>query len=115
MKTMTDRVADAEERIYQVEERDEAVSETLTQLLQQQKKLTDRVDYLENKARQLNIRINQVKEGSEGDDMLGLKTLISDNLGIPGQDLDIVQAHRAFTNSQAPEQLTSWPIIVCFL
>ncbi|KAL7381300.1 hypothetical protein ABVT39_003530 [Epinephelus coioides] len=59
LKIMTDHVTYAEERISQVEERDEAVTETFTYLLQQQKKLTDRVDYLENKSRQLNIRITQ--------------------------------------------------------
>ena len=37
----------------------------------QQKKVTGREDYLENKSRQLNIRINQVKEESYGNDILG--------------------------------------------
>lgn len=70
----TCRVADAEERINIVEERDDIVTEALSRLLQRQHQLIDRVEYFENKSCQLNIRI--VKEWSEGNAMVGFfKTL----------------------------------------
>ncbi len=64
LKETTCRVADAEERINKVEERDSIVTEALSHLLHQHRQLEDRVEYLENKSRQLNIRIYWVKEGS---------------------------------------------------
>lgn len=74
LRETTCRVADAEERINIVEERDDIVTEALSHLLQQQHQLIDRVEYFENKSCQLNIRI--VKEWSEGNAMVGfLKTL----------------------------------------
>lgn len=116
LKSTTGCVADTEMRISQAEERDVIVTETLTYLLQQQTKLSDRVDYLENKPHLLNIIIYQVKEGSDREDTVGfLKTLIADKLGIPGEDITIVQAHRSLANRPVTEGATPRSIIVRFL
>ena len=116
LKETVCRVADVEERINKVEERDGIVTETLSHLLQQQLQMEDRVEYLENKSRQLNIRIYRVKEGSEGSDMVGfLKSLFTDALGIPGEELTIVHAHRSYANRPVTDEESPRSIIVRFL
>ncbi|KAK7896117.1 hypothetical protein WMY93_021442 [Mugilogobius chulae] len=61
--------------------------------------MREKIDYLENKSRQNNIRIYQVKEGAEGADMAGFVTrLITETLGIPATELFVTAAHRSLTS-----------------
>ena len=46
------------------------MNEILTHLLVQQSLMAEKLDYFESKWRQNNIRIHQVKEESEGADMV---------------------------------------------
>ena len=72
------------------------MNEILTHLLVQQSLMAEKLDYFESKWRQNNIRIHQVKEESEGADMVKfLDELISVKLGIPQNELFITAAHRS--------------------
>lgn len=64
-------IGEAEQRINQLEEREVTTNVTVKHLLQEQKKMNEKLEYLENKSRQNNIRIYRVREGAEGDDAVG--------------------------------------------
>lgn len=72
-----------EQRVNKLEENEMVNARALTHLLQQEKHLVEKMEDLENKSRQNNIRIHQVKEGAERGD-------ISDKLEIPAAQLDTV-------------------------
>lgn len=78
--------------------------------------LVEKKEYLENKSRQNNIRIHQVREGAEGGDIVKfLKTLISEKLEIPAAQLDIVAAHRSYQRKPAYSGAPPRSIIARFL
>lgn len=87
---------ETEERICGLEEREMISQELLCHIISEHRDMAEKIDYLENKSRQNNIRIYQMKEGAEGADMVGFITrLINEKLGIPANDLLIVAAHRS--------------------
>lgn len=89
----------AQLRISELEDKEPIKNEVLTHLLVQQTLMADKLEYLENKSRQNNIRIHQVKEESEGEDIVKfLDELISEKLDIPENELFIVAAHRSPRN-----------------
>ena len=105
-----------EQRVNKLEENEMVNARVLTHLLQQEKHLVEKIEYLENKSRQNNIRIHQVKEGAEGGDIVTfLKTLISEKLEIPAAQLDIVAAHRSFQRKPAHSGAAPRSIIARFL
>ena len=116
INSANENILAVEQRVNKLEENEMINARALTHLLQQEKHMVEKMEYLENKSRQNNIRIHQVKEGVEGSDMVKfLKILISEKLEIPAAELDIVAAHRAF--QRKPTQNGSAPrsIIAKFL
>lgn len=74
------------------------------------------MEYLENKSRQNNIRIHQVKERAEGGDIVKfLKILISEKLEIPAAQLDIVAAHQSLLRKPTHSGAAPSSIIAKFL
>lgn len=99
IKRTNDEVVAAQSRISELEDKEPTKNEVLTHLLVQHTLMADKLEYLENKSRQNNIRIHQVKEESEGEDMVKfLDELISEKLDIPESELFIVAAHRSPRN-----------------
>lgn len=114
--TTREDVSAAEERINNMEERETTNIKALTYLLQQEKHMAEKLEYLENKSRQNNIRIHQVKEEAEGTDMVNfLKVLLSEKLEIPAAQLNIVAAHRSYQRKSTQSHTAPRSIIVKFL
>ena len=95
------RVVDAEERITISEENTAAHAKAIGFLLQREAELVERCEDLQNRARQQNLRLYQIPEGSEGRDMIGfikklLPTVLTD-LPLKEADIRIDRAHRALT------------------
>ena len=103
LKITQDEVSDAQQRISDIEDKESIKIEILTYLLVQQNLMSEKLSYLESKSRQCNVRIHQVKERVEGDDMVKfVYDLISANLGIPEKELIVVAAHRSL--QKMPEE-----------
>lgn len=84
--------------------------------MKQEKQTAEKLEYLENKSRQNNIRIHQVKEEAEGGDMVNfLKMLISEKLEIPADQLNTVAAHRSYQRRRTETGPTPRSIVVKFL
>ena len=66
LKDTRERMEEVTERIAQCEEREDLLHETNNFLMMKLKEAASKIDYLENKSRQNNIRIYNVKEGAEG-------------------------------------------------
>ena len=106
---------EAEERIQGLEEREMLSQALLFNIIAEHRDMREKLDYLENKSRQNNIRIYQVKEGAEGADMVGFITrLISEKLGISAQDFMIVAAHRSLIKRPSSDA-TPRSMVVRFL
>ncbi len=91
-----EKVTVAQQRISDLEDKIPTTNEALIHLLQRERLLTDKLDYMEKKVRANNIRIYQVKEGAEGADMVKfLKLLMSEKLDIHEEELTVVAAHRS--------------------
>lgn len=102
------------ERISQCEDREVVLHDAHNFLLIKLKEPTNKPDYLENKSRQNNIRIYNVKEGAEGEDMtLFLKGLLKEQLKINAQH-KIIRAHRVAIDQRAENKDRPHSIVVCF-
>ena len=93
------RVVDTEERITTTEETTAAHSKAIGFLLQREAELMERCEDLQNRARRQNLRLYQVLEGSEGNDMVAfikklLPTVLTE-LPLTKDDIRIDRAHRA--------------------
>lgn len=98
-----------------MEEKQQLSTQALTFLLQQNKLLREKTDYLENKSRQNNIQIYRIKEGSEGTDIVGfVERLLKEACGIT-EHLTIVQAHRISSMKIPNERSQPRCIVVRFL
>lgn len=96
IKSTKGEIMAAQQRISDLEDKEPTVNEILNHLLVQQSFMAEKLDYFESKSRQNNIRIHQVKEESEGEDIVKfLEELISVKLDIPDNELFIVAAHRS--------------------
>lgn len=103
MKDMTERLSalenraeEAEGRISSVEDATHRSERVLRYLLRREAALTNHCDDLQNRLRRNNLRIYQVPEGSEKEDMIGfVKRLITTELSIAREDIKIERAHRS--------------------
>ena len=116
MGNAVDRIKEAEERINQLEEREVNANTALRHLLQEQKKMNQRLDYQEQKSRQFNARIFQAVEGIEQQDMVGfVKSILVEQLEIPADTFHICAAHRSLAKKPVEEGATPRSIVVRFL
>lgn len=96
-----------------MEEREVTAKTALKHLLWELKKMNNEVEYLEDKSRQNNVTIYQVKEGAEGDNMVDfIKTLVTEKLGIRSEQLLISTAHRSLIKKPTNRNVTPRSIVV---
>lgn len=103
MKDMTERLTTLENRAEEVESRISSAEDAsqrnervLRYLLRREVALTSHCDDLQNRLRRNNLRIYQVPEGCEKEDMVGfVKGLIKTELRFSQEDIRIERAHRA--------------------
>lgn len=96
LREAQDNVKEAEQRINKLEEREDVTTELLKKLVKEQKEMSEKIEYLENKSRQNNIRIYGIQEGLETNDTIGfVTTLLTEKLDIPPDIIQIVAAHRS--------------------
>lgn len=112
-------IAEAEERIAEVETSGSITNETLLCLLKEQRKLRQKVTDLESRSRRSNIRIFGVPEDAEGDSMIKfVENLLTTELPLPeGMSLKIQRAHRALAQKPDGEgpDATRWSVVINFL
>lgn len=86
LKDTREKMEEVKERLAQCEERETVLYETNNFLMMRLKETTSKLDYLENKSRQNNIRIYNVKEGAEGENMTHcVEGLLKEKLGLQCQ------------------------------
>lgn len=108
-------IEEAEQRINQLEERENDTMSIIKQLMKDQKEMTEKLEYFENKSRQHNIRIYGVKEGLEGDDIIGFITsLLAEKLEIPPEAIQIAAAHRSLGPRPTQEDAAPRSLVVRF-
>ena len=111
------RVAEAEQRISDIEEWDAAAKEALTQALETQDNLQAKLTDLEARSRRNNLRIYGVPEESEGSNLAEFVTkLIKSEVGLPVADMDlgIQRCHRALA-PKPPQGAPPRSLVICFL
>uniref|UniRef100_A0A8C1V351 L1 transposable element RRM domain-containing protein n=1 Tax=Cyprinus carpio TaxID=7962 RepID=A0A8C1V351_CYPCA len=97
-----DNVKEVEQRINKLEEREDVTTELLKKLVKEQKEMSEKIEYLENKSRQNNIRIYGIQEGLETNDTIGfVTTLLIEKLDIPPDIIQIVAAHHSLAQRPA--------------
>uniref|UniRef100_A0AAV2J264 L1 transposable element RRM domain-containing protein n=1 Tax=Knipowitschia caucasica TaxID=637954 RepID=A0AAV2J264_KNICA len=102
MKGMKERATAVEERVNCAEERETILVEVMETLTQDMDEMQKRVEYLENKSRQMNVRIYNVKENNDPANMRNfVETLLHETLQIPKERLGIVAAHRSGATKKA--------------
>ncbi|KAK7905221.1 hypothetical protein WMY93_017828 [Mugilogobius chulae] len=108
-------IEEAEQRIHQLEERECDTLHMLKQLSKDQKEMAEKLEYLENKSRQFNIRIYGVKEGLEGEDAIGFITsLLAEKLEIAPEIIQIAAAHRSLGPKPTREDAAPRSLVVRF-
>lgn len=96
LREVQDNVKEAEQRINNLEEREDATTVLLKKLVKEQKEMSEKIEYLENKSRQNNIRVYGIQEGLEANDIIGfVTTLLTEKLDTPLDMIQIVAAHRS--------------------
>lgn len=101
LREAQDNVKEAEQRINKLEEREDATTVLLKKLVKEQKEMSEKIEYLENKSRQNNIRIYGIQEGLETNDIIGfVTTLLIEKLDISPDTIQIVAAHRSLAQRQ---------------
>ena len=110
------KIQTAEERVHELEEREVTTNTALKYLLREQKKTNERLDYMEYKSRQYNMRIYQVPEGLEADDPVGfIKSILVEKLDMPLDSLHIMAAHRSLAKRPVEENVTPRSFVVRFM
>ena len=100
LKEANNDIKEAEQRIDELEERETGANETIEWLKHEQKRLNERLEHLENKARQNNLRIYNIKEDTEGGNMVEfIRTFLEDKLELPPGLLQIEAAYRSPSNN----------------
>lgn len=103
-------ILDTQKGISDLEDKEPTMNEILSHLLVQQNLMAEKLEYFEIRSRQNNQRIQQVKEGSEGVDIVKfVEDLISQKLAIPDSELFIVAAHRSSQKDTRQWKITSFP------
>lgn len=115
MRAIDARVSEAEERVNHVEQRETIHVEMIKSLIQNVSDLDNRVEYLENKSRQMNIRLYNVKEDKDPANMMHfVQALLHEALQTPKADFNIVAAHRSAATRTPEVQTKPRSIIVRF-
>lgn len=105
------RLEQVEHRVGELHDTEILHHESIKYLVDKVSALEERTDYLENKSRQNSVRIFNIEEKSEGDNMTAfLKKLFNEVLNIPG-DFNIVRALRVYREGSDHAR----PIIATFL
>lgn len=102
---LSERMDEAESRVYQVESWAEEATIALGSCLEQQKKLQQKIIDLESRSRRNNIRVFGLAEGEETNPTTKfLDTSLKTQLQIPEDiDLKIQRAHRSLATKPPPE------------
>lgn len=112
---LENRVEEAENRISVTEEVSQRNERVLRYLLRRETLLISQCDDLQNRLRRNNLRIYQVPEDSEKEDVTGfVRELIKSSLGLTQIDIRIERAHRALGRKPLNTE-PSRSIIVRFL
>lgn len=115
LKEITDRVAETEHRVADMEEQGAENSELLSHTLELQDKLQARLTDLESRSRRINIRIHGIPEGAEGDNIQEfLETFIKTDLSLPDVTLGIQRCHRSL-GTKPPQGANPRSMVVYFL
>lgn len=115
MHATDERVVAVEERVNCTEEREIVLVEVIKSLTQDVNDMEKRVEYLENKSRQMNIRIYNVKEDKDTGNMINfVEELLHQTLQISKEELRIVAAHRSAAVSKPNTQKKPRSIVVRF-
>lgn len=84
-------------------------------MVKEQKEMSEKVEYLENKSRQNNICIYGIQEGLETNDTIGfVTTLLTEKLDIPPDIIQIVAVHRSMAQRPARDA-TPRSMVICFM
>uniref|UniRef100_A0AAV2M3T8 L1 transposable element RRM domain-containing protein n=1 Tax=Knipowitschia caucasica TaxID=637954 RepID=A0AAV2M3T8_KNICA len=111
------RLEEAEERIEKAEERILNVEEAMTELVQLNIKLEEKMVDMESRSRRENVRIYGVPESSEKDSpsmIAFVETLLREGLELDGVDISIERAHGSL-GPASPQDAPPRSIVVKFL
>lgn len=112
---MEHSIEDAERRISATEDVNQRNERALRYLLWREAALANQCDDLQNRLRRNNLRVYQIPEGSEKEDMIGfVKRLIITVLNFPYEDIHIERAHRAL-GVRPPDTEPPSSIIIRFM
>ncbi|CAL1580584.1 unnamed protein product [Knipowitschia caucasica] len=75
--------------------------------------MSEKLEYLENQSRQNNIRIYGVKEGLEGDDIIGF--VLAEKLEILPENIQIAATHRSLGQRPTGENVAPRSMVVRFI
>lgn len=95
MDKLEQRMEEAENRTGVIEEISQRNERVLRYMLRGEASLTNQCDELQNRLRRNNLRIYQVPEGSEKQDMMSFVKEIFKNILLLKEDINIERAHRA--------------------
>uniref|UniRef100_A0A087YRW1 Uncharacterized protein n=1 Tax=Poecilia formosa TaxID=48698 RepID=A0A087YRW1_POEFO len=101
MDTLEQRLEEAENWTGTTEEVSQRNERVLRNMLRREALLTNQCDDLQNRMRRNNLRIYQVPEGSEKQDMVGFVKDIIRNTLLLQEDLSIERAHQALGSRPA--------------
>ena len=114
LQRSVDNAEQTEQRVADVEEWGSDVNEIVISLLQDQEKLQEQVLDLQTRSRRLNLRLYNVAEDSEKNDMMGfINNFIKTELSLD-IDLGIQRCHRSLV-PKPPPTATPRSIVMCFL
>lgn len=117
LQATTTRVAEAEQRVSDIEEWNTAAKDALTQALENQEALQAKLTELESRSRRNNLRIYGIPEESEGPNLTEfVSKLIKSQVGPPVTDMDlgIQRCHRAL-GPKPPHGAPPRSLVICFL
>lgn len=117
LRATTARVAEAEQRITDIEKWDTAAKEALTLALENQEAVQVKLTELKARLCRNNLCIYGIPEESEGSNLSEFLTkLIKSQLGLPLADMDlgIQRCHRALT-PKPPQGAPPRSLVICFL
>ncbi|KAJ8257631.1 hypothetical protein GJAV_G00187940 [Gymnothorax javanicus] len=103
LKDTVGRVEAAEQRVADIEEWSSLAKEAISQVLNTQEKMQEKLTDLESRSRRNNIRLYGIPEGSEGGNVLEfVENFIKTELSLPRSELGIQHCHRALGPKPPP-------------
>lgn len=100
------RLGEAEQRISEVEDVSARMEENVGKCDKKLETLWTRVEDLENRSRRNNVRMVGLKEGKEetGKVIQYVEKVLSQGLGLTGNEFEIERAHRSFATMPNPDE-----------